>query len=116
MTNCLRIGDVTIFRNDGSHETIEVKSNPQRGKSAHQRLIHAADDALQNAAPLPGKDRRARLFDVDVPFRMHLDLLALGTERAEQQESKSSAARRISKPAAERTLRARLDRSASDLI
>ncbi len=82
MTNCLRIGDVTILRDDGSHETIEVKSSPQRSKSAQQRRIHAANDALQNAAPLPGKDRRARLFDVDVPFRTHLDLLALGTERA----------------------------------
>ncbi|HUY45101.1 MAG TPA: hypothetical protein VMV92_05175 [Streptosporangiaceae bacterium] len=82
MTNCLRIGDVTIFRSDGSRETIEVKSDPQRSKSAQQRQIKAADDALQNAAPLPGKDRRARLFDLDVQFRTHLDLLALGTERA----------------------------------
>jgi hypothetical protein len=82
MTNCLRIGDVTVFRSDGSRETIEVKSNPQRSKSAQQRLIKAAADALQNAGPLPGKDRRARLFDVDVQFRTHLDLLALGTERA----------------------------------
>jgi hypothetical protein len=82
MTNCLRIGDVTIFRNDGSRETIEVKSNPQRSKSAQQRRIRSANDALQNAAPLSGKDRRARLFDLDVPFKTHLDLLALGTERA----------------------------------
>ncbi len=82
MTNCLRIGDVTVFRSDGSRETIEVKSSPQRSKSAQQRRIHAVNDALQNAAALPGKDRRARLFDVDVPFRTHLDLLALGTERA----------------------------------
>ena len=82
MTNCLRIGDVTIFRNDGSRETIEVKSSPQRSKSAQQRRIKAANHALQNAAPPPGKDRRARLFNLDVPVRTHLDLLALGTERA----------------------------------
>jgi hypothetical protein len=82
MTNCLRIGDVTIFRDDGSRETIEVKSNPQRSRSAQHRRIKAANDALQNAAPLPGKDRRARLFDLDTPFKTHLDLLALGTERA----------------------------------
>lgn len=82
MTNCLRIGDVTIFRADGSRETIEVKADPQRGKSAQQRRIKAATDALQNAAPLPGDDRRARLFDLDVQFKTHLDLLALGTERA----------------------------------
>jgi len=87
MTNCLRIGDVTVFRNDGSRETIEVKSNPQRSKSAQQRRIYAANDALANAAPLPGKDRRARLVDLDVPFRTHLDLLALGTERAAREGS-----------------------------
>jgi hypothetical protein len=52
MTNCLRIGDMTIFRNDGSHETIEVKSSPQRSKSAQQRRIDAANDALRNGTPL----------------------------------------------------------------
>jgi hypothetical protein len=82
VTNCLRIGDVTIFHNDGSHETIEVKSDRLRSKSAQQRRIKGANDALRNAAPLPGKDRRARLFDLDVQFRTHLDLLAVGTERA----------------------------------
>lgn len=82
MTNCLRIGDVTIFRNDGSRATIEVKSDPQRSRSAQQRRIRAANDALKNAGPLPGKDRRARLFDLDVQFRTNLDLLNLGTERA----------------------------------
>jgi hypothetical protein len=82
MANCLRIGDVTIFRNDGSRETIEVKSNPQQSKSVQQRRINAANDALHNAAPLPGKDRRARLFDVDVQFKTHLDLLDIGTKRA----------------------------------
>ena len=82
MTNCLRLGDVTVYRSDGSHETIEVKSNRQRSKSAQQRRIRAANDALRNAGPLPGKDRRARLFELDVQFRTHLDLLARGTERA----------------------------------
>ena len=82
MTNCLRIGDVTMVRRDGSHETIEVKSDPQRSKSAQQRRLKAANDALSNAGPLPARDRRARLFDLDVQFRTHLDLLALGTERA----------------------------------
>lgn len=82
MTNCLRIGDVTIFRNDGSRETVEVKADSQRSRAAQQRRIKAAKDALNSAAPLPGKDRRARLFDLDVPFKTHLDLLALGTGQA----------------------------------
>jgi hypothetical protein len=82
MTNCLRIGDVTVFRNDGSRETVEIKSDPMRRRSAQQRRINAANEALVNAAPLPGRDRRARLFDLDVQFKTHLDVLAIGTERA----------------------------------
>lgn len=65
-----------------AHARRSIKSDPQRSKSAQQRRIKAANDALQNAGPLPAKDRRARLFDVDVQFKTHLDLLALGTERA----------------------------------
>jgi hypothetical protein len=38
MTNCLRLGDVTLFRNDGSRETIEVKSNPQRSRTVSSAL------------------------------------------------------------------------------
>jgi hypothetical protein len=84
MTNCLRIGDVTVFSNDGSRETVEIKSDPQRSKSTQQSRINAATECLENSAPLPGGDRRARLFDLDVQFKTHLDLLAIGTERAAQ--------------------------------
>jgi hypothetical protein len=38
--------------------------------------------AVQNGGPLPGKDLRARLYALDVPFRAHEDLLRTGTERA----------------------------------
>jgi hypothetical protein len=81
MTNCLRIGDVSIFESGGSYETIEVKLDPRRRRSVQQRRIKAANDALNNTGRLPG-DRRAWLFDLDVPFKTHLDALALGTERA----------------------------------
>ena len=76
LTNCLRIGDVTVFGNDGSHKIIEVKSNPERRSSAQLRRIRTAEAALQDPGPLPGEDRRARLFDLDVPFRTNLDLLS----------------------------------------
>ena len=82
MTNCLRIGDITVFSNDGSRDTIEIKSDPDRSRSAQQRRINAANLALASAAPLPGRDRRARLFDLDVEFRTRLDVLDLGTARA----------------------------------
>ena len=82
LTNCLRIGDVTVFGNDGSFETIEVKSDPRRRSPAQRRRIKAAEDAVRSGGPLPGKDRRARLQDLDVPFKTHLDVLRVGTERA----------------------------------
>jgi len=82
LTNCLRIGDVTVFADDGSPETIEIKSDQERRSPAQRRRIRAAREALANGAPLPGKDRRARLYDLDVQFRTHLDLLAIGTDRA----------------------------------
>jgi hypothetical protein len=81
LTNCLRIGDMTIF-GDGPPETIEIKTNPKRHNSAQNRRIRAARRALGDAGPLPGDDRGERLYDLDLPYRTHLDLLATGTERA----------------------------------
>ena len=45
LTNCLRIGDVTVFGDHGSPETIEIKSDPQRRSPAQRRRIQAAQDA-----------------------------------------------------------------------
>jgi hypothetical protein len=81
LTNCLRIGDMTVFGHDGP-ETIEIKTDAQRRSPAQRRRIIAAQQALRDAAPLPGDDHKERLYDLDLPFRTHLDLLALGTERA----------------------------------
>jgi hypothetical protein len=81
LTNCLRIGDVTVFGNDGSAETIEIKSDPARRRPTQRRRIRAAELAL-DGGPLPGTDRKARLYDLDVPFRAHLDLLRTSAERA----------------------------------
>ena len=83
LTNCLRIGDVTIFANDGTSKTIEVKTNPSRTSPAQNRRVKAAAAAVGGGnSPLPGKDRRARLYDIDLPYKTHLDVLRLGTERA----------------------------------
>jgi hypothetical protein len=82
LTNCLRIGDVTVFGDDGSFETIEVKSDPRRRSPAQRGRIRAAEDAVRSGGPLAGKDFRARLYDLDIPFQTHLDVLRIGTERA----------------------------------
>jgi hypothetical protein len=82
LTNCLRIGDVTIFDNDGTFVTIEVKTNARRTNSAQNQRVKAAAAAVSDGGPLPGKDPRARLYDIDLPYKTHLEVLRLGTERA----------------------------------
>jgi hypothetical protein len=81
LTNCLRIGDVTVFDDDGTPTTIEVKTDPNRRSRAQKRKIKAAA-AVRDNAPLPGQDPKTRLYDLDLPFKTHLDVLRLGTERA----------------------------------
>ena len=82
LTNCLRIGDVTVLGQDGTFQTVEIKTDTARRSPAQNRRIKAARDAVRNRGPLPGNDPMARLHDLDIPFRTHLDLLKTGTERA----------------------------------
>lgn len=42
LTNCLRIGDVTVFGENGSFETLEIKSRSGRRNPAQLRKIKAA--------------------------------------------------------------------------
>lgn len=81
LTNCLRIGDVTIFTQDGP-QVIEVKSSTERRSPAQLRRIAAGQEALKALGPLPGDNRGHRLYDLDVTFKTHLELLRLATERA----------------------------------
>jgi hypothetical protein len=81
LTNCLRIGDITVFTDDGP-KIIEVKTDPARQNAAQERRIKAAELALQGAGPLPGPDIRERLYDLDIPLKTHLDVLDDGTGRA----------------------------------
>jgi hypothetical protein len=81
LTNCLRIGDISVFTDEGP-EQIEVKTNAKRHNSVQNRRIRAARNALGRAGPLPGDDRGEWLYDLDLPYRTYLDLLRTGTERA----------------------------------
>lgn len=82
LTNCLRIGDVTRFTDEGPR-TIELKTNPNRRiPRAQARRLEEMERALRGVGPLPGPDQMARLCDLAVPFKTHLDLLRTGTERA----------------------------------
>jgi hypothetical protein len=81
LTNCLRIGDVTIFTENGP-QVIEVKSSADRRSPAQQRRITAARQAVQAMGPLPGDMNTHRLYHLDITFRTHLDLLTMATLRA----------------------------------
>ena len=53
LTNCLRIGDITVF-GDEAPEQIEVKTNAKRRNSVQNRRIKAARRALGVLARCPG--------------------------------------------------------------
>ena len=81
LSQVLGVGDITVFTDEGP-EQIEVKTNAKRRNSVQNRRIKATRRALDRAGPLPGDDRGEWLYDLDLPYRTHLDLLAIGTERA----------------------------------
>lgn len=56
LTNCLRIGDITAFTDEGPVQ-IEVKTNAKRHNSVQNRRIKAVRRALGRTGPLPGDDR-----------------------------------------------------------
>jgi hypothetical protein len=82
LTNCLRIGDVTVFADDGGFETIEVKTDAARRSPAQRRRIRAAQSAVRDGGPLNAGDRRSRLYDLDLPYKNHLAVLRDGTAQA----------------------------------
>ncbi|WP_340375946.1 hypothetical protein U5640_12765 [Streptomyces sp. SS7] len=82
VTNCLRIGDITVW--DGMHppRTEEIKTNPNNTKSAQLRRINQAREAVLNGGPLPGDNASELLYDLNLPLRTHLDVLREALERA----------------------------------
>jgi len=82
LTNCLRIGDVTIFGNDRTATTIEVKTNPLRSRTVQNKRIATAASAVLRGSPLPGQDPKTLLYDLDVPF------LPQGSDNSAMENSK----------------------------
>ncbi|GGX29559.1 hypothetical protein [Streptomyces chryseus] len=82
LTNCLRIGDMTVW--DGVHppRTEEIKTNPKNSNSAQLRRINQARAAVLDGGPLPGDNASELLYDLDLPLRTHLDVLRDALERA----------------------------------
>ncbi|MEV0192229.1 hypothetical protein AB0I39_27310 [Kitasatospora purpeofusca] len=82
LTNCLRIGDITVWDNEKAPRTLEIKTNPDRMKRAQLERINVARDAVLHGGPLPGGRPTEALHDLDIPLRTHLDLLRTTADRA----------------------------------
>jgi hypothetical protein len=55
LTNCLRIGDITEFKPDGSRLLYEIKSSPNAKSGPQRRRMKAAIEAIMNGGELPGR-------------------------------------------------------------
>ena len=55
LTNCLRIGDITEFKPDGSRLLWEIKSSPNAKAGPQRRRMRAGIEAVMNGGELPGR-------------------------------------------------------------
>jgi len=55
LTNCLRIGDITEFRPDGSKLLYEIKSSPTAKTGPQRRRMKEAVEAVMTGGELPGR-------------------------------------------------------------
>jgi hypothetical protein len=55
LTNCLRIGDITEFKPDGSRLLYEIKSSPNSKSGPQRRRMRAAIEAVMHGGELPGR-------------------------------------------------------------
>ncbi|WP_086822460.1 hypothetical protein [Streptomyces sp. NRRL B-24572] len=82
VTNCLRIGDITIWDETNPPLTEEIKTNPNAKRSTQLRRVNQARAAILDGGPLPGPDTAQRLHDLDLPLRTHLDMLRSAAQQA----------------------------------
>ncbi|MFD7334929.1 hypothetical protein ACFV98_02850 [Streptomyces violascens] len=73
LTNCLRIGDITVWDGIRAPRTEEIKTNPKNRRSAQIRRMNQANAAVLHGGPLPGDNASQLLHDLDLPLRTHLD-------------------------------------------
>ncbi|MFF3412590.1 hypothetical protein ACFYW8_41940 [Streptomyces sp. NPDC002742] len=81
LTNCLRIGDISVWQDDGPH-TYEIKTNARYRNRLQEQRIATAYEAIRTGSALPGDNPDERLHDIDTPLRTHLELLQTATQRA----------------------------------
>ncbi|MFD3580931.1 hypothetical protein [Streptomyces sp. NPDC058683] len=81
LTYCLRIGDITVWQDDGPH-TYEIKTNARYRNAVQEQRIATAYEAIRTGSALPGDNPRERLHDIDTPLLTHMELLQTATQRA----------------------------------
>lgn len=81
LTNCLRIGDITVWEDDGPH-TYEIKTNARYRNRVQEQRIETAYEAVRTGSALPGDNPGERLHDIDTPLLTHMELLQTATQRA----------------------------------
>ncbi|MFJ9381612.1 hypothetical protein [Streptomyces sp. NPDC101455] len=81
LTNCLRIGDITVWQDDGPH-TYEIKTNDRYRSPVQEQRIETAYEAIRTGSALPGDNPNERLQDIDTPLLTHMELLHVATQRA----------------------------------
>jgi hypothetical protein len=71
LTNCLRIGDITEFRPDGSKFLYEIKSSPAAKTGPQRRRMKAAVEAVMTGGELPGRPGN-RIITPAIRCRTHI--------------------------------------------
>jgi hypothetical protein len=74
LTNCLRIGDITEFKPDGSKLLYEIKSSPTAKTGPQRRRMEAAVEAVMTGGELPGRPGN-RIISPAIRCRTHIRTL-----------------------------------------
>lgn len=83
LTNCLRIGDITEFKPDGSKWLYEIKSNPKAKTAPQRERMKAAVEAVMNGGELPGRPGN-HIVTPSVRCRTHIRTFVSGIDASMQ--------------------------------
>ena len=81
LTNCLRIGDITEFKPDGSKLLYEIKSSPSAKTGPQRRRMEAAVQAVMTGGELPGRPGQ-RIVVPPTRCRTHIRTFVAGINAA----------------------------------
>ena len=81
LTNCLRIGDITEFKPDGSKLLYEIKSSPTAKSGPQRRRMEAAVQAVMTGGELPGRPGQ-RIVVPPIRCRTHIRTFVAGINAA----------------------------------